>query len=572
MPRVSHSNQAAAGPGISREFALPLGIAPASNEGQVKEIVDIFVKQTELIPPGETSEELQKARDEESGYVERDRSSKNKKTGGLFRGFFDPRRFKRLTSSHIRDGVYCCSVCGWEIDDDGCQCIDEGDGDSSADDLSVYDYDDDGTDFSGEEDPDEDDHLEASLLENIITPADDGYTPSVWNDEGRDGPSRRRYRSGEQSGVGPLRRRSGGDSHQTAPTFEDSERDINDDESYNEDEEEDDGDEDEESTSMRDFIDDDESEEEAPRTPPWASPRRHNHSGWPQSGLISLEADSAGSDDDGEYAEGDSPSEGLTRSGLTTPSSEAARGTNGRKRVHGSVTPTADGLSTELPSRIQTRDGSRARGTSRGLRRRRVIEDSSDDSDEGSDAGADQLLDTVPMDFDGDIEMGGSPQNQPQHQGTSRLAGHTGDSRSAAIQLDEESSSDGSLRFLSRRRRHGAGQPSSSVRPATIEVQVPGLLRRREQGSANGGNSHPSRPSPRLPPRQRNSRNRRRNQTSRRSQPARDNASTLATAGRSSSSRSEVIRFGSELSSDEDEAPRRRRRRNGIERTPMIML
>jgi len=83
----------------------------------------IFANRAELIPPGETTEDHQKWREEEAAAVEKDRSRTGRR-GGLFRGCFKTHSRRPPLNDYIRqpiirdveDGVDRCPRCMWELE------------------------------------------------------------------------------------------------------------------------------------------------------------------------------------------------------------------------------------------------------------------------------------------------------------------------------------------------------------------------------------------------------------------------------------------------------------------------
>ena len=85
-------------------------------------MVEIFTTRAELLSADESLEDHRRWRQEESDYVERDKSNKDRTTGGLFRGCFVGTRHLRAIRDGA-DGVDRCPICSWELDGghcDGC--------------------------------------------------------------------------------------------------------------------------------------------------------------------------------------------------------------------------------------------------------------------------------------------------------------------------------------------------------------------------------------------------------------------------------------------------------------------
>jgi hypothetical protein len=131
---------------------------------QIKQLVDIFVNRTELMPADENKEQHIKRKKEESQSVEADRSAQN----GLFKGCFSTARL-----GHIRydeaDRLYVCNHCGHEFTGgqrcENCDVDFEGEDEALRDDFSdledmEFDLDED-LDLDIDEDEDDDDsHLD----------------------------------------------------------------------------------------------------------------------------------------------------------------------------------------------------------------------------------------------------------------------------------------------------------------------------------------------------------------------------------------------------------------------------
>ncbi|KAF2098506.1 hypothetical protein NA57DRAFT_75747 [Rhizodiscina lignyota] len=93
----------------------------------IKDLVAVFMSRSDLFPPNETAETLEKARQEEADIVQKDKDNKDARKGGLFRGVFLIRR--ALHPRPIRDpedGVDRCPFCHWELEDGACNHCDQG--------------------------------------------------------------------------------------------------------------------------------------------------------------------------------------------------------------------------------------------------------------------------------------------------------------------------------------------------------------------------------------------------------------------------------------------------------------
>ncbi|KAI9865956.1 MAG: hypothetical protein M1813_001923 [Trichoglossum hirsutum] len=94
---------------------------------EIKEMIDIFIHRSDLLPSTETTADHIKWRKDEADRLERDKANKNPKTGGLFRGCFrEQKRGQRWHGGVIRDeddGVDRCPDCTWELEGRYCpQC------------------------------------------------------------------------------------------------------------------------------------------------------------------------------------------------------------------------------------------------------------------------------------------------------------------------------------------------------------------------------------------------------------------------------------------------------------------
>ncbi|KAH0559829.1 hypothetical protein GP486_003654 [Trichoglossum hirsutum] len=87
---------------------------------EIKEMIDIFIHRSDLLPSTETTADHIKWRKDEADRLERDRANKHPKTGGLFRGCFrEQKRGQRWHNGVIRDnddGVDRCPDCAWELE------------------------------------------------------------------------------------------------------------------------------------------------------------------------------------------------------------------------------------------------------------------------------------------------------------------------------------------------------------------------------------------------------------------------------------------------------------------------
>ncbi|KAI9765826.1 MAG: hypothetical protein M1840_007108 [Geoglossum simile] len=94
---------------------------------EIKEMIDIFINRSDLLPSKETTADHLIWRKEEADRLEHDKANKNLKTGGLFRGCFrEQTRGRRWHSGVLRDeddGVDRCPNCMWELEGRYCsQC------------------------------------------------------------------------------------------------------------------------------------------------------------------------------------------------------------------------------------------------------------------------------------------------------------------------------------------------------------------------------------------------------------------------------------------------------------------
>ena len=138
-------------------------------------MTQMFTKQAELMPVGETTQEHRKWQEEEAALVERDKANPGLK-GGLFRGCFRPTR-RRLTAP-IRDdedGVDRCPWCAWELEDGLCESCGypEGVDPSEMSEIDGHGY------------WDEDQYdMEEALMEELVETLDDdahmdGHVPNI---------------------------------------------------------------------------------------------------------------------------------------------------------------------------------------------------------------------------------------------------------------------------------------------------------------------------------------------------------------------------------------------------------
>ena len=87
----------------------------------MREITQIFLSRSELVPAGETTEQHRRLQQEEAEIVELDKVNHTAGGGGLFKGRF--RNFARPRAPVIRDtqdGVDRCPHCSWELEEGEC--------------------------------------------------------------------------------------------------------------------------------------------------------------------------------------------------------------------------------------------------------------------------------------------------------------------------------------------------------------------------------------------------------------------------------------------------------------------
>ncbi|KAF2168943.1 hypothetical protein M409DRAFT_52928 [Zasmidium cellare ATCC 36951] len=118
----------------------------------VREMVLVFLSKSELLPDGETSEEHSQYAKEEADIVAKDKANTDARTGGLFKGSFNPGRLMPLIAIRdASDNVDRCPQCLHEVEDGRCNTCD----------VRVRGQDDD-LDWS-DEDSDESDDLDHDL-------------------------------------------------------------------------------------------------------------------------------------------------------------------------------------------------------------------------------------------------------------------------------------------------------------------------------------------------------------------------------------------------------------------------
>ncbi|KAH0534103.1 hypothetical protein FGG08_007300 [Glutinoglossum americanum] len=567
----------------------------------IKEMIDIFIHRSDLLPPTETSAEHIKWRREAADRLERDKANKNPKTGGLFRGCFrelkQGQRWHRGVLRDEDDGVDRCPDCMWELEGRYCsQCDvtfqedgrvtggshwgrfsdiddtedsdgygfptdDEIDGDLDFDEpdsslgFDVYG----GEGFPIDVDEEYDDYMgyhtggvyaiQREIARGSIRPP--GRRAAAHSAAG----SRRRY---SQSIVSDMQTSEDGEME---PLAEESEE--------------------EESESMRDFIVDDENEQEQRRgsrssrsssqaTQEPAQPRRSSQGGHIGSrGRISQPH--AGPDDDDDFDEGgavsngrrprarhqfqpprrlfrrgpialststetteendldlDEDTEALLNSGYSqldhdTPEedmeseqpddddddddamttigiSSTSFASSERARLGGSLTPTADQPNPSIrpPSRTQNgrrTSGNRPRGLRCGLRRvsSSVSATSTVHYEDGEADDDESDIESLVIDIDGDVEMGGSPlraRRDPRsalniRPGNRRNQASEGTSVGDPIDLDTDVSSDTSVQTHRRRQRQRSRQPEYDPRISMLFAEHQIIM--REQNSAGLG-------------------------------------------------------------------------------------
>ncbi|KAF2435234.1 hypothetical protein EJ08DRAFT_656855 [Tothia fuscella] len=87
----------------------------------VREMTHRFVERVELLPPGETKDQHKRRQKEQADAVQTDKANTDRRTGGLFRGFFRVRPRVRPALRDIEDGVDRCPYCQWELEDGMCE-------------------------------------------------------------------------------------------------------------------------------------------------------------------------------------------------------------------------------------------------------------------------------------------------------------------------------------------------------------------------------------------------------------------------------------------------------------------
>ncbi|GAB7355206.1 hypothetical protein MBLNU459_g5760t1 [Dothideomycetes sp. NU459] len=205
--------------------------APPAPSYLIKEMTQVFIGRTELLPDGETLEQHAQWKKEEADIVNRDKHDTHPSTGGLFKGCFTGHL--RLQPIHDPlDGVDRCPQCNWEVEDGMCaHCGFHFDDDDSQEDYSDSITDDDDDDVDDDEDEELDAELEAEDDDGFGIDADFGAF-----DAGFDVPHLVDAETGEIRFVDRL-----GHSDVSFGPDEDDEADEDDDE---------------DSHSMQDFIDD----------------------------------------------------------------------------------------------------------------------------------------------------------------------------------------------------------------------------------------------------------------------------------------------------------------------------
>lgn len=92
----------------------------------IRDMVNVFVNRTELLPSGETIEQHSTWQKEEADIVQQDKDNQDVRTGGLFKGCFRPARTVAPSLRAVRDredGVDRCPLCSWELESGECaQC------------------------------------------------------------------------------------------------------------------------------------------------------------------------------------------------------------------------------------------------------------------------------------------------------------------------------------------------------------------------------------------------------------------------------------------------------------------
>ncbi|KAF3006016.1 hypothetical protein E8E13_010605 [Curvularia kusanoi] len=93
----------------------------------IRDMTAVFISRADLLPPGETLEEHKKWQQDDADAIQKDRDNTDSRTGGLFKGLFNPPAHPLRPSLHVvrdrEDGVDRCPICTWELEDGGCtQC------------------------------------------------------------------------------------------------------------------------------------------------------------------------------------------------------------------------------------------------------------------------------------------------------------------------------------------------------------------------------------------------------------------------------------------------------------------
>lgn len=86
----------------------------------IKEMTEVFIARTELLPDGETLEQHAQWKKEEADIVNQDKSNTDPLTGGLFKGCFTGRKTLQPIHDPL-DGVDRCPQCNWEVEDGMCE-------------------------------------------------------------------------------------------------------------------------------------------------------------------------------------------------------------------------------------------------------------------------------------------------------------------------------------------------------------------------------------------------------------------------------------------------------------------
>lgn len=87
----------------------------------IREMVQIFVNRTQLLPDGETSEEHHQMAREEADIISKDRADTDERQGGLFKGTFSRPSVRTVIAVHdTSDHVDRCPNCLHEVEDGWC--------------------------------------------------------------------------------------------------------------------------------------------------------------------------------------------------------------------------------------------------------------------------------------------------------------------------------------------------------------------------------------------------------------------------------------------------------------------